>query len=97
LSNPKIQKGLQWYLQYFLPLAAVLPIMLLTHSSVQLALAQSANQTSSAPPPGPPPDQFSATQADASTNETCTLTPSLIEVEGTPQQTEGPYFVDNMP
>ena len=27
----------------------------------------------------------------------CTLTPSLIEVEGTPQQTEGPYFVDVMP
>ncbi len=27
----------------------------------------------------------------------CTLTPSLIEVEGTPQQTEGPYFVDGMP
>ena len=49
------------------------------------------------PPPGPPPDQFLAAQADASTNETCTLTPSLIEVEGTPQQTEGPYFVDNMP
>src|SRR5215217_6632491 len=48
-------------------------------------------------PPGPPPGQFSATQADASTNKTCTLTPSLIEVEGTPQQTEGPYFVDNMP
>ncbi len=46
---------------------------------------------------GPPPGQFSATQADASTNKTCTLTPSLIEVEGTPQQTEGPYFVDNMP
>jgi protocatechuate 3,4-dioxygenase beta subunit len=55
------------------------------------------------PPPsaagqfGPPPEQFSATQANASTNKTCTLTPSLLEVEGTPQQTEGPYFVDNMP
>jgi hypothetical protein len=43
-------------------------------------------------PPGHPPGQFSATQADASTNKTCTLTPSLIEVEGTPQQTEGPYL-----
>jgi protocatechuate 3,4-dioxygenase beta subunit len=84
-------------LAVLLLLAAVVPTMLLTHSSVQLALAQSANQTSSAPPPGPPPDQFSATQADASTNETCTLTPSLIEVEGTPQQIEGPYFVNNMP
>jgi protocatechuate 3,4-dioxygenase beta subunit len=46
---------------------------------------------------GPPPEQFSATQVNASTNKTCTLTPSLIEVEGTPQQTEGPYFVGNMP
>jgi hypothetical protein len=27
----------------------------------------------------------------------CTLTPSLIEIEGTPQQIEGPYFVDDMP
>jgi len=32
----------------------------------------------------------------ASTNQTCTLTPSLIEVEGAPQQIEGPYFVDGM-
>ena len=39
----------------------------------------------------------SATQTDVSTNRTCTITPSLIEVEGTPQQTEGPYFVDGMP
>jgi hypothetical protein len=30
-------------------------------------------------------------------NKTCTLTPSLIEIEGTPQQIEGPYFVDGMP
>lgn len=39
----------------------------------------------------------SATQVDTSTTETCILTPSLIEIEGTPQQTEGPYFVDGMP
>jgi protocatechuate 3,4-dioxygenase beta subunit len=82
-------------------LAAVLPTMLLTNSNLQLAMAQIENQTSSAPPGGAPsglpPDQFSATRANASTNKTCTLTPSLIEVEGTPQQIEGPYFVDNMP
>jgi hypothetical protein len=36
-------------------------------------------------------------QIATSTNETCTLTPSLIKVEGTPQQTEGQYFVDGMP
>jgi hypothetical protein len=43
------------------------------------------------------PPELSATQRSASTNQTCTLTPSLIEVEGTPQQIEGPYFVDDMP
>jgi protocatechuate 3,4-dioxygenase beta subunit len=58
---------------------------------------QGQQQQQFGPPPGLPPGQFSATQADASTNKTCTLTPSLIEVEGTPQQTEGPYFVGNMP
>jgi protocatechuate 3,4-dioxygenase beta subunit len=58
---------------------------------------QGQQQQQFGPPPGSPPGQFSATQADASTNKTCTLTPSLIEVEGTPQQTEGPYFVGNMP
>jgi hypothetical protein len=25
------------------------------------------------------------------------MKPSLVEVEGTPQQMEGPYFVDDMP
>ncbi len=104
LSNIRIQKSTTIVLAVLL--ATVLPTMLLTHSNIQFALAQSANQTSSAAAPSPPPegpapgllaDPFSATQADASTNKTCTLTPSLIEVEGTPQQTEGPYFVDNMP
>ena len=45
---------------------------------------------------GQPPSEPAA-QTSASANQTCTLTPSLIEVEDTPQQTEGPYFVDNMP
>jgi protocatechuate 3,4-dioxygenase beta subunit len=61
----------------------------------------SSNTQPSPPPqfPMPPPSQpeLSATQKSASTNQTCTLTPSLIEVEGTPQQIEGPYFVDDMP
>jgi protocatechuate 3,4-dioxygenase beta subunit len=48
-------------------------------------------------PPPPISPELSAAQKSASTNKTCTLTPSLIEYEGTPQQTEGPYFVDNMP
>ncbi len=51
------------------------------------------------PPMGSPSKQFgsplqSTTQTGAKTKETCTLTPSLIEVESTPQQTEGPYFID---
>lgn len=50
------------------------------------------------PPPGPPPIQQPTAQetGGAATSQTCTLTPSLIEVEGTPQQTEGPFFVDEM-
>jgi protocatechuate 3,4-dioxygenase beta subunit len=47
--------------------------------------------------PFPPLPELSATQKSASTNLACTLTPSLIEIEGTPQQIEGPYFVDGMP
>ena len=97
LTNLTIQKGTT--IVYAILLTAVLPSMLLTHSTMQLALAQSPNQTPSAAAPPTPftPDQFLAAQANASTNKTCTLTPSLIEVEGTPQQIEGPYFVDNMP
>ena len=48
---------------------------------------------------GNPPPQFGSPSGQSptvSTNQTCTLTPSLIEVEGAPQQTEGPYFVDEM-
>lgn len=54
-------------------------------------------------PPGqagaPPTEQSGqpASQAGTSTNLRCTLTPSLVEIEGTAQQTEGPYFVDGMP
>lgn len=63
------------------------------------------SSTSSPPPPpqfsGPQPPflqaELSAIQRSASTNQKCTLTPSIIEVEGTPQQIEGPYFVDDMP
>jgi protocatechuate 3,4-dioxygenase beta subunit len=54
----------------------------------------SSSQQSSLFPERP---ELSATQIKTSTNQSCALTPSLIEVEGTPQQTEGPYFVDGMP
>jgi protocatechuate 3,4-dioxygenase beta subunit len=47
--------------------------------------------------PFPPLPELSTTQKSASTNLTCTLRPSSTEVEGTPQQIEGPYFVDRMP
>jgi protocatechuate 3,4-dioxygenase beta subunit len=64
----------------------------------QITFAQDANNTV-LPRSMPPPDfePLSAQQIATSTNRTCTLTPSLIEVEGTPQQIEGPYFVDGMP
>jgi len=39
----------------------------------------------------------STIQITNSALKSCTLTPSLIEIEDTPQQTEGPYFVDGMP
>ena len=73
-------------------------------SNIASAQSITSNQGMASPPPGPFPGQFgppspelSATQISASTNQTCTLTPSLIEEEGTPQQIEGPYFVDDMP
>ena len=50
----------------------------------------SAQQQFGAPPQQP------TTQTGVVTNQSCTLTPSLIEMENTPQQTEGPYFVDEM-
>jgi protocatechuate 3,4-dioxygenase beta subunit len=43
------------------------------------------------------PQAGSANMTNISTTQTCAITPSLIEVEGTPPQTEGPYFVDGMP
>src|ERR1051325_228437 len=58
--------------------------------------------TSTATPPSsrpflPPSVELSASQISASTNKTCTLIPSSMKLQGTPQQTEGPYFVDGMP
>jgi protocatechuate 3,4-dioxygenase beta subunit len=50
---------------------------------------------------GSQPNGFGSTQSQVmvqtgAANQTCTLTPSLIEIEDTPQQTEGPYFVDEL-
>jgi protocatechuate 3,4-dioxygenase beta subunit len=78
-------------------LIIISPLNLSANSSGQSALAQDTDTLFSQPPPSVPFDQLSAQQIATSTNKSCTLTPSSIEVEGTPQQTEGPYFVDGMP
>jgi len=59
---------------------------------------QTENQTLSMTPIqfGIPPE-LSASQKNASTTGTCLLTPASVRLHGTPQQTEGPYFVDGMP
>ena len=77
-------------------LLLLVPLDLGTYIPYELALAQNLNTSSLGLPP-PPFEQLSPQQIATSTNKTCTLTPSLVEVEGTPQQTEGPYFVDGMP
>lgn len=69
--------------------------------------AQKTNSTmlllpssSLAPSPMQPPPllgKISPQQIAASTNKTCSLTPSSIEIEGTPQQIEGPYYVAGIP
>jgi protocatechuate 3,4-dioxygenase beta subunit len=74
------------------------PLELNIHTSGQPAFPQGTTNTTllgSMPPP--PFEPLSAQQIATSTNKTCTITPSLIEIEGTPQQIEGPYFVDGMP
>ncbi len=58
------------------------------------------NQTSKEGPTPPqfgPTPELSVSQKSASTNKTCTLAPASIKLNGTPQQTEGPYFVDGIP
>lgn len=110
MHHPKLQEDKTVVLSILL--LVVLATMMIGSNIMEFAVAQNSSQPLSAPGTpdqrpfgpqagqqfGPPPvDELSAAQANASTNKTCALTPSLIEVEGTPQQTEGPYFVDNMP
>jgi protocatechuate 3,4-dioxygenase beta subunit len=85
-------------------LRAVIAAFLISGSLTLLSQndVMGSSNTPPLPPPQfpmPPPSQpeLSATQRSASTNQTCRLTPSLIGVESTPQQIEGPYFVDEMP
>jgi protocatechuate 3,4-dioxygenase beta subunit len=82
-------------------------VTLSVSSGLLVFLSFSQALGSSAPPSpqlfGPQPPfpflqpELSATQRSASTNQSCTMTPSLVEVEGMLQQMEGPYFVDDMP
>src|SRR5690349_21947532 len=74
-----------------------------SNDSKSISLSQGTRPASSPrpvpqlfPPPSGQPE-LSAAQISASTNKTCTLKPSSIKLQGTPQQTEGPYFVDGMP
>lgn len=86
-------------------LCASLVLTYMSFVNVPKSLAQTiptSNQTSKARPPPPPlqigsSPEMSAPQISASTNKTCILKPSLMKLVGTPQQTEGPYFVDGMP
>ena len=43
------------------------------------------------------PPELSASEKNASTSATCSLTTSSVKLQGTPQQIEGPYFVEDMP
>ena len=61
------------------------------------SLSSRLSTSLSQPFPSPPSPELSAAQISASTNKTCTLKPSLIKLQGTPQQIEGPYFVEGMP
>ena len=79
---------------------AIVVIFIFSGLSISLSYNQVMGSSQQFPTqqfPFPPLPELSATQKSASTNLTCKLTPSLIEVEGTPQQIEGPYFVDGMP
>jgi hypothetical protein len=68
-----------------------------TNDTISLS-SSTARPPSSLFPPPPAPPELSAAQKSASTNKTCTPGfSSSTKLKGTPQQTEGPYFVDGMP
>jgi protocatechuate 3,4-dioxygenase beta subunit len=79
---------------------AIVVVFIFSGLSISLSYNQIMGSSQQFPTqqfPFPPLPELSATQKSASTNLTCTLRPSLIEVKGTPQQIEGSYFVDGMP
>jgi protocatechuate 3,4-dioxygenase beta subunit len=74
----------------------ILIVIALSLSGLIVLVTGLASNIASAQFP-PPSSELSATQISSSTNKTCSLPPSLIKIKGTPQQTEGPYFVEGMP
>jgi protocatechuate 3,4-dioxygenase beta subunit len=95
-SRSRRHKGTILMLAIFL--LAIIPLHLSTFAIVESEVGINAYSILSILPPPPTPfEQLSPQQIATSTNETCTLIPSLIKVKGTPQQTQGPYFVDGMP
>jgi protocatechuate 3,4-dioxygenase beta subunit len=96
MIKPVMLKGIVYTVGILLVVSA--PLDLSTYTIVELVSAQEPNtKISFLSAPAPFFELLSPQQIASSTNKTCTLTPSLIELEGTPQQTEGPYFVDGMP
>src|SRR5437763_16766828 len=65
-----------------------------TNQTTSSSLTSTATPPPSSRPFQPPSVELSASQISASTNKICTLIPSSMKLQGTPQQTEGPYFVD---
>ena len=88
-----MKRRLAFHLSSFVLMVAILWLI----SSISFDLVGGSLSSSAQPSLFPDDPDLSAAQITASTNQSCSLTPSLIEVEGTPQQTEGPYFVDDMP
>lgn len=80
-----------------LMLLLTISLVLIYQSTSNVYLKGFAQSTENRPTVEPPEFQdHSAVEKAASTNETCTLTPNS-KLQGLPQQTEGPYFVDGMP
>jgi protocatechuate 3,4-dioxygenase beta subunit len=79
-------------------LSLIISLLVLSLYVPSSSLSAIAQNTSNRTPPSEPPEfqELSASQKAASTNDTCTLS-SNSQLHGTPQQTEGPYFVDGMP
>lgn len=88
----------KWILALTIVIIFTIPLNINTVTKQQSFAQVNSSAPERLPPTSPPPfEELPERQKAAATNQTCTLTPSLIEVEGTPQQIEGPYFVDNMP